>query len=42
MKVPLLAMLEEYNMLRNEKEKEKQRQRVSVIVSTKTRSSNIT
>ncbi|KAE9454235.1 hypothetical protein C3L33_13860, partial [Rhododendron williamsianum] len=27
-KVPLLAMMEEYNMLRNEKEKEKQRQRV--------------
>lgn len=31
LKVPLLAMMEEYNMLRNEKEKEKQRQRVSII-----------
>ena len=34
-KVPLLGMLEEYNMFRQEKEKEKQRQRVSIAFTTK-------
>ena len=32
MQVPLLAMLEEYNVLRQEKEEDKQRQRVSFIL----------
>lgn len=30
--VPLLAMLEEYNVSRQEKEEEKQRQRVSFVI----------